>query len=76
MFERLLTILTQYVELDPRTITPETALRTGLGMNSLEFIHLITVLENEFQVQISDRKAMDFQTVGDVVAYLEKETAA
>lgn len=76
MFERLLTILSEYVMLDPQEITPETELRTGLGMNSLEFIHLITVLEREFQVEISDREAINFQMVGDVVAYLERETVA
>ncbi|MEL7609312.1 MAG: acyl carrier protein [Bacillota bacterium] len=76
MFERLLTILSEYVMLDPQEIAPETELRTGLGMNSLEFIHLITVLEKEFQVEIPDREAINFQVVGDVVAYLEKESVA
>ncbi len=75
MLERLIAILTQYVELDPGSITSETALRTGLGLNSLEFIHLITVLESEFHVEIPDREAVHFQVVGDVLAYLAKETA-
>lgn len=76
MFERLLTILSDYVMLDPQQITPETELRTGLGLNSLEFIHLITVLEREFHMEIPDRELIKFQCVGDVVAYLEKETIA
>lgn len=76
MFERILTILSEYVELEPQQITLETNLRTGLGINSLEFIHLITVLESEFRVEIPDREAFKFQKVGDVVAYLEKEKIA
>ena len=76
MFERLLTILTEYVMLEPQEITPETELRTGLGLNSLEFVHLITVLEKEFHVEIPDRDLIKFQSVGDVVAYLERETIA
>lgn len=76
MFERILTILSEYVELEPQEITEETDLRMGLGINSLEFIHLITVLESEFHVEIPDREALNFQKVGDVVAYLEKETIA
>jgi acyl carrier protein len=76
MFERILIILSDYVVLDPREITPETELRTGLGLNSLEFIHLITVLEREFKIEIPDRDAIAFQVVGDVIAYLEKEKVA
>lgn len=76
MFERLLTILSDYVMLEPKEISPETELRTGLGLNSLEFVHLITVLEREFHTEIPDRELMRFQTVGDVAAYLEKETIA
>ena len=75
MFERLLAILAQQMMLDPKEITPETNLRLDLGVNSLEFIYLITVLETEFHVSIPDRDAISFQAVGDVVAYLEKETA-
>ncbi len=75
MFERLLTILSEYVLLDPKEITPQSELRKDLGLNSLEFIHLVTVLEREFQVEIPEREAINFQFVGDVIAYLEKQTA-
>jgi acyl carrier protein len=76
MFERVLTILSDYVVLEPQEITPETELRTGLGLNSLEFVHLITVLEREFHIEIPDRELINFRNVGDVLAYLEKETVA
>ncbi len=76
MFERLLTILSDYVELQPQDITLKTELRTGLGLNSLEFVHLVTVLEKEFLIEIPDRELINFRNIGDVVAYLEKETIA
>ncbi|HNX15491.1 MAG TPA: phosphopantetheine-binding protein [Oscillospiraceae bacterium] len=75
MLERLLTILSEYVVLDPNEITLQSELRKDLGLNSLEFIHLVTVIEREFKVEISEREAINFQYVGDVIAYLEKETA-
>jgi len=74
MYERLLTILSEYVILDPAEITPESELRKDLGLNPLEFIHLITVLEREFKVAIPEREAINFQYISDVIAYLEKET--
>jgi acyl carrier protein len=75
MLEQLIALLSEYVDLDPREITPETELRKDLGLNSLEFIHLITVLEREFGVEIAEREAINFQYIGDIIAYLEKETA-
>lgn len=76
MLQRLLEILSEYVMIDPQEVTLQTELRKDLGLNSLEFIHLITVLEREFKVEIPEREAINFQLVGDVVAFLEKETAA
>ena len=75
MLERIIALLSEYVVLDPQEITPETELQTDLGLNSLEFIHLVTVLEREFHVVIPEREAMSFHVLGDVIAYLEKEIA-
>ena len=74
MLQHLIAILSEYVVLDPQEITLETDLRKDLGLNSLEFIHLVTVLEREFGVEISEREAINFQNMGDIVAYLEEET--
>lgn len=75
MLERLIALLSEYMVLDPQEITPETDLRADLGLNSLEFIHLIAALEREFHVQIPEREAISFQVIGDVMAYLEKQMA-
>lgn len=75
MLQQLIAILSEYVVLDPQEITSETDLRKDLGLNSLEFIHLVTVLEREFGVEIPEREAINFQYMGDIIAYLEKETA-
>ncbi len=75
MLERIIALLAEYVVLDPREITAETELQKDLGLNSLEFIHLVTVLEREFGVEIPEREAINFQYISDVIAYLEKETA-
>lgn len=73
MLERLKAIFTDYVEIEPDAITEQTNLRTDLGLNSLEFVNLITRLEDEFGIEIPDRDAMGFQVLEDLVAYLEKK---
>ncbi len=75
MLERLITLLSEYVVTDLSEITRETELRKDLGLNSLEFIHLVTVLEREFNIEIPEREVINFQYIGDLIDYLEKETA-
>ncbi len=76
MLERIRELFTEYVEVDPAGITADTNLRADLGLNSLEFVNLITRLEDEFGIEIPDRDAMGFQILGDVVEYLEKRHGA
>jgi acyl carrier protein len=57
MLERMKTIFSQYVEINPDEITEQTDLRLDLGLNSLEFVQLICVLEDEFDVEIPAGKS-------------------
>ena len=75
MLERLKQIIVQYVEIEPAEITEQTSLRADLGMNSLELINLVVQVEDEFNVDIHEKDAMDFQVLGDVVAYLNCKSA-
>ena len=72
MIEQFRKIITDYVEIDPMTITEETSLRSDLGVNSYELMNLIVTVEDTFGVEIPDREFVTFQTVGDLIAYIEK----
>ena len=47
------------------------AIVNDFGADSLDVIDMITVLSDEFGVEIPDEDIENFHTVGDVVNYLE-----
>ncbi len=71
MDDRIIEILTDYVETDPSAITEDADLRADLGMDSLQLADLATRLETEYGVVISDRDAMNIRTVGDAMKIIE-----
>lgn len=72
MIERIKEIILENTELDNIEITRESVLLQDLGLNSLDLMGMICELEDEFDIEISDRDARSFKTVGDVIDFLEK----
>ena len=71
MDDRIIEILTYYVDTDPSAITEDADLRADLGMDSLQLADLAARLETEYGVVISDRDAMNIRTVGDAMKIIE-----
>lgn len=53
------------------SVTEASNLFTDLGLNSVNMLYLIIATEEVFQIRFDDVGANQFQTVGDVVGYLE-----
>jgi len=60
------------MKLDESEITPEKHLFNDLGADSLDFVELAMLLENEFNVKFSEEDTANVKTVGDVYALIEK----
>lgn len=71
MDDRIIEILTDYVDTDPSAITEDADFRADLGMDSLQLADLAARLETEYGVVISDRDAMNIRTVGDALKIIE-----
>lgn len=72
MFEKLAEIISNYVEVDPADITPESRFMEDLGFTSFDFMSMMGELEDEFDVEVEQTEAADIRTVGEAVEYLEK----
>lgn len=48
-----------------------TKLRDDLGINSVALIYLVVGIEEEFDITMDDVTFDTFQTIGDVVTYIE-----
>ena len=47
---------------------------TSLGLNSLERVDLICILEQEFSIHIPDEQISDLETIADIVDFVSNKT--
>ncbi len=73
MFEELKSFLVEELRVDEDKITMEAALSSDLGVNSLELADLVYLCEEKFDIVIDDEELHNFNTVGDIVKYLEEK---
>lgn len=75
MFEKLVGIICNYVEVDPAQITPESRFMEDLGFTSFDFMSMLGELEDELDVEIDQQEAAKIRTIQEAVSYLETLTA-
>lgn len=73
MLDRIRDMLEEYVEIPKEQITMETNLLNDLGLNSLDLVSIVVAFEDEFDIEIPDRKISEIITVGDIVEILKVE---
>ncbi len=54
--------------------TEDSGLTTDLALNSVGMLYVVIAIEEFFQIQFDDVGFGDFNTVRDVVDYIEKKT--
>ena len=72
MFEKLAEIISNYVEVDPADVKPESRFMEDL---KLDVVDLAEVVEDEFDIEIDQKEAAQIRTVQEAVDYLEKLSA-
>lgn len=73
MLDKIRNILEDYVDIQKEQITLETNLLNDLGLSSLDVVNIIVAFEDEFEIEIPDRKLSEIITVGDIVRMLHDE---
>ena len=73
MFEKVQAILARQLRVDPAKVVPEAQIKKDLGADSLDILQLLMRIEDRYGIVIPGRALATFETVGDVVSYLEKE---
>lgn len=75
MFEKLVDIICNYVEVEPEDIRPESRFMEDLGFTSFDFMSMLGEIEDEFDVEVEQTEAVNIRTVQEAVDYLEELTA-
>ncbi len=75
MFEKLAEIISNYVEVEPSQVKPESRFMEDLMFTSFDFMSMLGELEDEFDIEIDQQEAAKIRTVQEAVDYLEKLSA-
>lgn len=73
MLETLTKIIREHTGDESVVINEDMDLKADLGLNSLELVNLVCVVEDEFDIEIPDRNIKDFRTVKDVIEFIEEQ---
>jgi acyl carrier protein len=68
-------IIVDKLGVDENEVTPTASFTNDLGADSLDTVELIMEFEKEFGITIPDDAAEKIGTVGDAIAYIEKQSA-
>ena len=73
--ETALSVIARITGVDRGTITTEMELVADLGLDSAKAFELLVELEDRIGIEIDDDQAARLNTVGDIVAYVDRATA-
>ena len=72
MREEIISLFKEFYEGEEEvTFSEETSIMDDLEFSSLEFFSLITTLEEELDIKITERELQTIVTIGDVIAIVE-----
>jgi acyl carrier protein len=71
IFEKVQKIISEQMGIDEDEVTLESNIVDDLDADSLDVIELLMMLEEEFDIEITDEEAEKLVTVGDVVEYIK-----
>ena len=71
-FETIRDIIVEQLSVDPSLVTEDTNLTKDLEADSLDAVEIIMAIESQFDIEIPDEEAEKFQTVEDLVEYVDE----
>ena len=72
-FDKIKDIIVEQLGVEESAVAMDTNLMKDLEADSLDAVEIIMAIEDEFGIEIPDEDAEKFQTVGDLVKYVEEQ---
>lgn len=76
IIEKTKKFLSEEFEVDPATITPEAPLKETLALDSLDYVDLVVVIEENFGFKVNAEDFMKLVTFKDFYDHIEAKTTA
>lgn len=71
VFKKIRDIIAEQLGVDKDQITMETSLTKDLEADSLDAVEIIMAIEDEYEIEIPEDLAEQFQVVANIVKYVE-----
>ena len=71
VFEKVKSVVVEQLGVDPDQVEMDTNLMKDLEADSLDAVEIILAVEDEYGLDIPDETAEKFETVRDLVEYVE-----
>lgn len=71
MYEQVKEILARQLRVALEKVTLDAQIKKDLGADSVDILQLLMRLEDDYGIVIPDQELAKFETVGDVVAFLD-----
>jgi len=71
IYDKLRAFLSEQLGIDPADIRPESNIIDDLGADSLDLVEMLTEMESEYDIIITDERVRELTTVGEIAEFLE-----
>ena len=71
MYEEVKTILARQLRIAPERVTLDAQIKKDLGADSVDILQLLMRLEDDYGITIPDQELAKFETVNDVVTFVD-----
>ncbi|MBR2491900.1 MAG: acyl carrier protein [Paludibacteraceae bacterium] len=71
--EKLTKILIDEFEIEPERITLDSKIQSDLGIDSLDVVDMVVLIQNEFGIKLQSQDFKDVKTFGDLIKLLEEK---
>ena len=72
LLERVVQMIASAYNIDPATLDRHTNLQNDLELDSMSLVQSIVEIEDEYGVEIPEKKLFKMRTIGDIVDFLEE----
>ena len=71
IYQKLCAFRSDQLGIDPADIRPESKVIDDLGADSLDLVEMLTEMESEYDIVITDERVRELTTVGEIAEFLE-----
>ena len=74
IFDKIKEIIIEQLGVEDSDIQQDTSLTKDLEADSLDAVEIIMAIEEEYDIEIPDKKTEKFTNIGDIVEFVKSKT--